>query len=387
MTWNYESVAFDIIRQNMKCIFTGVELDDKTTKEHVLQCFTGATWMSNRISSSSVQEMFGNGCDVEMEKSFRFVRNLLGAGGGRPTSMRGYKMTSEAGHQFILKGGKFVLSKPYVSKVEKLPDGTSKVTAILGAKNQDGWAAKMALEEAGANKVVSSEMQAARSDIADEGMLRAERVVLGGIGNLKGCLKSCFNLLGVKRHDLALDKQFDPLRKCLVNEPLEEPGSIDCFCRLVSEDRDIVLPRFDEFDHTLSVFSNGRGVYGFLQLYGFFDFSMRLSDAYDGDPFQYVYKVDPMQSHFGKEHEWTIGDSMFPKFEMQDEGLTEATRARSLRSLERFCGAHWRRSVVDEVMNRVRKRHEGEAFVDGRVVSGEIVRELRNVLAPMMRMR
>ena len=38
-------------------------------------------------------------------------------------------------------------------------------------------------------------------------------------------------------------------------------------------------------------------------------------------------------------------------------------------------------------MNRVRKRHEGEAFVDGRVVSGEIERELRNVLAPMMRMR
>ena len=31
-------------------------------------------------------------------------------------------------------------------------------------------------------------------------------------------------------------------------------------------------------------------------------------------------------------------------------------------------------------MNRVRKRHEGEAFVDGRVVSGEIERELRNVL-------
>lgn len=371
----------------MKCIFTGVELDDKTTREHVLQCFTGATWMSNKISCSSVQEQFGKGCDVEMEKSFRFVRNLLGAGSGRSTSMRGYAMTSESGHQFLLKGGEFILSKPYVSKVEKLPDGMSKVTAVLGAENQDGWAKRMALDEAGANKVVSMEMHAARSDIADEGMLRAERVVLGGIGNLKGCLKSCYNLLGVKRHDLALDKQFDPLRKCLVNEPLEEPGSIDCFCRLVSEDRDIVLPRFDEFDHTLSVFSNGRGVYGFLQLYGFFDFSMRLSDAYDGDPFQYVYKVDPLQSHFGKEHEWTIDASLLPKFENQDGRMTTASFNHSIKSLERFCDAYWRRSVVDEVMNRVRKRHEGEAFVDGRVVSGEIERELRNVLAPMMRMR
>ena len=106
----------------MKCIFTGVELDDKTTREHVLQCFTGATGMSNKISCSSVQEQFGKGCDVEMEKSFRFVRNLLGAGSGRSTSMRGYAMTSESGRQFLLKGGEFILSKPYVSKVEKLPD-------------------------------------------------------------------------------------------------------------------------------------------------------------------------------------------------------------------------------------------------------------------------
>lgn len=368
----------------MKCIFTGVELDEKTTKEHVLQCFTGATWTSNRISSSSVQVLFGKGCDVEMEKSFRFVRNLLGAGSGRPTSMRGYKMTSESGHQFLLKGGEFILSKPYVSEVEKLPDGTSKVTAVLGAEKQDEWAMKMALDEAGANKVVSVEMHAAKSDIADEGMLRAERVVLGGIGNLKGCLKSCFNLLGVKRPDLALDKQFDPLRQCLVKEPLKEPGSIDCFCRLVSEDRNIVLPHFDAFDHTLSVFSCGRGVYGFLQLYGFFDFSMRLSDKYDGDPFQYVYKVDPLQSHFGKEHEWTMDDTLFPKFEMQDEGMTAATRARSLKSLDRFCDAHWRKSVVDEVMNRVQKRHERDMYIDQRDLSLEIEEELRNVLKPMM---
>ena len=67
--------------------------------------------------------------------------------------------------------------------------------------------------------------------------------------------------------------------------------------------------------------------------------------------------------------------------------MTTASFNHSIKSLERFCDAYWRRSVVDEVMNRVRKRHEGEAFVDGRVVSGEIERELRNVLAPMMRMR
>ena len=86
---------------NAKCIYTCVELPDGTMKEHILQNFTGATWVSDKISCNEVQNKFGHGCDVALEKNFRFIRNILGASGNRSTSMQGCELRSEDGHRYL----------------------------------------------------------------------------------------------------------------------------------------------------------------------------------------------------------------------------------------------------------------------------------------------
>ena len=125
---------------NAKCIYTSVELPDGTMKEHILQNFTGATWVSDKISCNDVQNKFGHGCDVALEKNFRFIRNILGASGNRSTSMQGCELRSEDGHRYLLKNGDYELIDPIVGEFEDVDSKTKRVKVCVGKEHKIGWA-------------------------------------------------------------------------------------------------------------------------------------------------------------------------------------------------------------------------------------------------------
>lgn len=367
------------------CIYTGVPLTGKIMKEHILQCFTGANWMSNTIACNRVQEQFGRGCDRLMEGTFRFVRNLLGVGSGRPTSMRGWEMTSKDGHKFLLKNNEFRLREPVVEKCEDLGNGKYAVHMYVGSEKDLDWAKKKALEVAprGCNKVDSYEMRPGVRDLSTEGVLTAHNVVLGGVGCLRGCLKSCFNLLGVTRHELAEDRQFDPLRRCLIDEPVEEPGSISMFARIVSEEKEAEVPKHGDFDHALCVYSQGRGVYGFLRLYGYFDFAMCLSATYVGEPFQEGYRVDPMASQSDKSDTFHYDVAKLSEFDLQDGEMRRESFNRYIESLRKFTSAYQKKSIVDEAVRRVAERHQSDLFIRPSEILTECEIELGRIIASL----
>ncbi len=369
---------------NAKCIYTCVELPDGTMKEHILQNFTGATWVSDKISCNEVQNKFGHGCDVALEKNFRFIRNILGASGNRSTSMQGCELRSEDGHRYLLKNGDYELIDPIVGEFEDVDSKTKRVKVCVGNKHKIGWAESLVRKNMpqGFSRIEATQVSKVEHDLSNDGFLSTS-ITYGGAGCLKGILKSCFNLLGATNHEVAALNIFDPLRRCLVDEELDDINTISNFCRNVTDDRYVELQKRGEFDHVLCVYSSGDGIYGYARLYGQFDFSMHLCDGFDGKPIQEGYCVDPFGEHGLFERKYNYAISALPLFERQEAVITNASFTSLTHAFERFLNASLGRQVVGEVVQRVMERHSNDLYLNYQQMTEECMKELKQIKATL----
>lgn len=365
----------------MKCIYTGDELDSSTQQEHILQNFLGATWKSANVSCNAVQNQFGQGCDAALEKAFRFMRNMIGARGQRSSSMQGVWMQSDDGHKYLLKNGEYQLVDPVIGSFEDLDDHTKRITAFVGTKDKVGWAKALVQKNLppGYSRVQEMESVCVRQDMSEVGKLSCS-VCFPDAAAHKGILKSCFNLLGATDHDIAMQRCFDPLRKCLVGEKSVDDSSIADFCRFVSDGKHADLPKRGSFDHVLCVYSEGCGVYGFARFYGQFDFAMRISEGYRGGTFQHGYCVDPFGEHGGFERRYDYKIDVLPKFESQDANITKETANAFGQCLERFLDSAMIHDIVNEVMRRLQVRQKENPLVMLDEIMAGVYEECKNVL-------
>ena len=365
---------------NVKCIYTSVELPAGTMKEHILQNFTGATWVSDKISCNEVQNKFGHGCDVALEKNFRLIRNILGASGNRSTSMQGCELRSEDGHRYLLKNGDYELIDPIVGEFEDVDSKTKRVKVCVGSKHKIGWAESLVRKNMpqGFSRVEAAQVSKVEHDLSSDGFLSTS-ITYGGVGCLKGILKSCFNLLGATNHEIAMSNRFDPLRRCLVDEELDDKNTISNFCRSVTDDRYVELQKRGEFDHVLCVYSAGDGIYGYARLYGQFDFSMRLCDGFAGNPIQEGYCVDPFGEHGSFEREYNYDISGLPLFDRQEAVITKASFSSLTHAFERFLDASLGRQAIGEVILRVMERHRNDLYLNCQQIIEECMKELKQI--------
>lgn len=367
--------------EELTCIYTGRLLTPGTKKEHVLQNFTGATWTSDAISCNSVQDKFGEECDREMEKSFRYVRNLIGATGDRHTTPQGSELTSEDGHRYLMRGGEIILREPIIGDIETVDANTLKIAVAVSKKKDLAWARHMISKQLPAGwKFQSEELSHEKVDTSKSEML-SSRIVFGGDSCLKGVVKSCFNLLGVNNHPVAVSDCFNPLRTLLV----DDSGSVNQFCRICKTQQLLKLERWGNFDHLLFVYSLGRGVYGFARLYGQFMFAMRLSDSYHGRSFRYGYHVDPFERHDSdveRNPAFKIRD--LPKFDDQPMGMSRNVHTAIRYAFDRLIRDYYSKPFDDGLKAAIKTvfdRHQGEEYVSEAMMR-EVVDEVMKFVHP-----
>lgn len=233
------------------------------------------------------QSLFGNDPDKAVGKFSDFFRNMLKIGTGRDKKsipvIEG--VTDKDNHEYVIKpGGEADLKEPYIEQTEE-----GNLVAIYSAnkKGHEEWA-KHKLSQ----KVDIKGKELFKKVISENPgplYLKMELVVMGNLSI--AFLKSAFNLIGVFNSELALSADFDTLREIL--KSLDTEKSIKLFsCRRV-----VHLPYDDHslFAHQLYVISKADSVYAVLRLFGGVTFSMCLSEQYSGEPFSYMYIVDPMQ--------------------------------------------------------------------------------------------
>ena len=366
----------------MVCIYTYEELPTGTQKEHILQNFTGATWVSDKVSCNRVQNKFGLGCDREMEESFRCVRNIIGACGDRRNAVPiGSEFVSQDGHKYLMKGGDLILREPVIGDFVKIDDNTMRISVEVGRKEDLKWARHLISQRLPKGWSFHEEVVEKKiEDASNIGLLKSS-MRFGGIGCLKGVLKSCFNLLGVNNNVLAGNDCFDNLRKLLV----DDEGVIDSFCRMCKTQHFLALEKWGQFDHLLFVYSKGHNVYGFARLYGQFMFSMRLTDSYIGAAFKYGYHVDPFERHdVCCERNPSFKVSMLPRFEDQPLGVSKATFVATRFAFLRLLKDYYNKPFHDGLsaaVDRVFDRHRGEMYVTEAMVR-EVVDEVMKFVHP-----
>lgn len=347
--------------ENMKCIYTGENLDSKTTAEHILQAFTGAKWKSKYIASNSIQRFFSTAYDNSMAECFAFIRNLLNiAGDHKSAGPKGSDLQDSKGHKYRLRHGQYKLIDPIVSDPIDIDENIKNVTITMGDRRDYGLAEHLVRQKIpnGYKIVGHSELKSMSVTSAETGMLKT-RITFLGVPCMKAILKSSFNLLGANDAQVAHLRCFDALRSVLVDV---NNMDIHKFCEVPKQTEYLPLPKSSIADHILTVYTNRDRVLGFARLYGQFCFSMLLTSAYNGPDFRYAYFVNPYAHSDNRD--CNINFDILPEFEgINDASLTfDATQ----RAFERLLNDYYDQELhksIQSIVDAVFAKYKDEPVI------------------------
>jgi hypothetical protein len=330
------------------CIYRKTPFET-ASREHILQNFLGARWVSAEIVCDDVQEIFSQSIDKALELGFKEYRVLLGTEGGRGGKGPSLKVDTTEGRTMLVEpGGTAKLTEPRMTPLDDTPDSFhAEISSAIDA----GWLAKKIrdlypkIDMAGliASLVaLKSPATAPRTDPTDRLKLT---VRLGGELFFRGAMKATFNLLGVNNPTLALSDIFDPVRLFI----LDGTGDSRTFGRWPVK-KPTLLPRHGEFDHFIAVYSYAGAVEAFAQFFGAFHWTFRLAGSYSGPDFCHAYSVDPFREAVpAEDRNPNVTAQSFVAFDdgrsEQDEDVRRYGRA----AAEEFLRRHLARSSRIEI--------------------------------------
>lgn len=239
------------------CIFSGVDFLT-AQREHILQSFLGASWVSRTIACDEVQQTFGRTIDAGVEATLRPIRVLLGTRGdrgGRNSRGEGLKgLVSTAGEIFDVEpGGRPRLAVPIV-KAKRTESG-HRVAITVSSEDQLDWAAHEASKLVSGYQLTSQEIlsRGRRAPAFSQGEIPVPLAVHPLYQ--RGALKAAFNLLGACNASVALSGSCDEVRQFI----LSAAGEPSDFIRWSRAPGKPPRPTIGPVDHVIALYGKGAG--------------------------------------------------------------------------------------------------------------------------------
>lgn len=330
------------------CIYTK-HLFDNSSSEHILQNALGATRTSDQIVCDEAQLIFAKGIDIAVANEMNPFRNLIGGLTGRrhfAPPIKGVKGASGAEYELDHGGVPFLL-KPHIVLQSESPDGKMKeIQVVVRDPSELPRAEAMIKREfPGFSKIVRGPLR----QVNDRDTYHFQ-LHLAGREFARGILKSCFNLVGLCDHALALESTFDPLRAFILNDVGDLKDYFNFYCSSTS----FGLPEFGSFSHCIAIYPAQGSLCAYTRFWGEVAFLFRLSSNYEGD-FRKLYVVDPLRRHVPPEAIFDDFDcSLLPSFvENEDEQkVAQKAMAATREELERFM-EKVRRKCMNDVVSKI----------------------------------
>ena len=243
-----------------RCIYSLAE-QERSDREHILQNFLGARWVSHEIVSDDLQRAFGRGIDVDFEKTLQVIRNLMGTRGGRGGNGPTLKVTTTiGGHRVnLLPSGRVQMAAPILQEID-LPNGQKQVRVNAATPEQLAWALAQVKAKYPGTPIDEKALLASAN--VTEGYINdpiVHKLELGGPELFRGLLKACFNLLGAEHPERALLPCFNGVRDYI----REGIGGAASYARWYASTEFPNLPRLGPADqhifNCLPWFVRGRG--------------------------------------------------------------------------------------------------------------------------------
>jgi len=334
--------------------------------EHILQNFLGARWVSHEIVSDDLQRTFGRGIDVDLEKSLRVIRNLMGTRGGRGGDGPTLKSLMTTGQHIVnlLPGGRVQMAAPILKEID-LPNGEKQVRVTAATPEQFAWA--LAQIRAKYPKTQIDEQALLASANLTEGYVNdpvVHKLELGGPELFRGLLKACFNLLGAEHPEIALLPCFNGVR----NYIREGSGGAAPYARWCASTELPNLPRLGPADQHVFIVCRGSSVEGVAQLFGGLVYPFQLTDSYSGPVFTCGYVVDPFRESSPAEIRNPDFDvAAVPVFAEQQDDWNESVSRSFERGVARIMDLHFdrhREAVIKRSFQEVTKSRGGDVFTE-----------------------
>lgn len=328
------------------CIYTKRQFD-KASAEHILQNALGATRTSDQIACDEVQVAFAKGIDLAVAEEMNPFRNLIGGLTGRKRfapPIKGVKGSNGAEYELNHGGVPFLL-KPHIMSVSESSDGTVKDIHIMVRDPSEVPRAEAMVRKMfpGFSKmVVGADLQ----QVADRSTYHFQ-LRLAGRDFARGILKSCFNLIGLCDHALAITEPFDPVREFVYGDKGDLKDFFNFYCPSTHFD----LPEFGDFSHCIAIYPSSGNLCAYTRFWGEVAFLFRLASNYSG-AFKKAYVIDPLRKHKPPEALFDDFDySSLPVFVEHEntQSMAHQAMAAMQEEVERFMGK-WRRKCMNDTV-------------------------------------